>query len=737
MDKADSLASLLLSFSNDGYLEFNFSSSDQLRRLVHISQKKKQHLNDIFTEPLLSRIHEAWKKLTIGEPHQSFTFSSLDLKCKLSLQKDTNTSKSILITIEFDTESIDGAYELEKTNPLPKFEDPFFDFLINSVNTSLFFVESTDKGFIYRKINAAYTEQTDVQPHELIGKSAVDIDPKLGSLIEARFKKVIESKEPVDYLISRHYKKETKYWQSRLTPLYCNDGSKFLVGSAFEVSKEHSYMKALENEQHLLRMLMDYSLDDIYFKDKESRFIRINGATATKLGLNSPKEAIGKTDFDFFDPTVANRTLSDERNILKTGEPLISKDEMGILRNDSHRIIWGSTSKFPMRNANGEITGIIGITRDISDKKRTELALSESEQKFRLLADNIIDLVITTKSDGTINYISPSVSKLLDYDVESVLSKNIYSLIHPDDYKQIVNPAIEQLKQSNQIETFDYRITHKSGEYIWFSTHAKQLKNQQTGENEILSVSRDITVQHDLLEQLKDTNQQKDKLFSVLSHDLRSPVSASMSLSKILLDGYDSYNREEVMEFLKMIQISTEKLNSLMEELLTWSRTQLNKVSVHFEETSLKSIVDSVSHSLSVQLQHKSVSLKTKLKTKNPIFTDAQLLISILRNLISNSIKYSSKNDSIEINIKEKVHLFQIDVVDFGTGMSPYQVQQLLTTNTFESTYGTAGEKGTGLGFQICKDFTKRLGGELKIVSEPSKGTCISILLPKKSELGN
>jgi len=596
----------------------------------------------------------------------------------------------------------------------------------------LFFVESTENGFIYRKINAAYTEQTGVQAHELIGKSAVDVDPKLGVLIEERFKKVIESKESVDYLISRPYKKEIKYWQSRLTPLFCKDGTKFLVGSAFEVSKEHSYMKALENEQHLLRMLMDYSLDDIYFKDKESRFIRINGATATKLGLSSPDEAIGKTDFDFFDPTVANRTLLDEKDILKTGKPLISKDEMGILRQDTRKIIWGSTSKFPMRNVKGEVTGIIGITRDISEKKQTELALQESEQKFRLLADNIIDLVITTKTDGTITYVSPSVSKLLDYDVETIINKNIFTIVHLDDYQLIVSPAIENLKQSNKVEKFDYRIAHKNGEYIWFSTHAKQLKNQQSGELEILSVSRDISIQHDLLEKLKESNQQKDKLFSVLSHDLRSPVSASMSLSKILLEGFDSYNREDIIEFLKMIQVSTEKLNSLMEELLTWSRTQLNKVSVNFEQTSLKSIIDSVSHSLNVQLQHKSVSLILKMETNNSIFTDAQLLISILRNLISNAIKFSKKNETIELEVKNNGQFVQIDVVDSGTGMSESQVQQLLTTNTFESTYGTAGEKGTGLGFQICKDFAKRLGGELHIFSKLDKGTKVSILLPQK-----
>ncbi|NCQ11672.1 MAG: PAS domain-containing sensor histidine kinase [Bacteroidetes bacterium] len=683
MSKSANWTSLLLAFSIDGYLEFNFSSNDQLLDLVTIDTDKKQNFREIFKEPLLSRIKTAWNTLSTTEPVVSFNFSFESKDYNITLQYGTISTKGILVTIEFNAQSHDKPYSAEEVNPLPKFEDPFFNFLINSVNTSLFFVEYTENGFIYRKINAAYTEQTGVQAHELIGKSAVDVDPKLGVLIEERFKKVIDSKESVDYLISRPYKKEIKYWQSRLTPLFCKDGTKFLVGSAFEVSKEHSYMKALENEQHLLRMLMDYSLDDIYFKDKESRFIRVNRATATKLGLNSPDEAIGKTDFDFFDPTVANRTLLDEKEKLNTGKPLISKDEMGIFCQDTSHIIWGSTSKFPIKNLNGEITGIIGITRDISEKKRSDLALQESEQKFRLLADNIIDLVITTKADGTITYVSPSVSKLLEREVESILNKNIFTLIHPEDYQRIVSPAIENLTQSNKVEMFEYRIAHKNGDYIWFSTHAKQLKNQQSDELEILSVSRDSTIQHDLLEKLKETNQQKDKLFSVLSHDLRSPISASMSLSNMLLEDYDSYNRDEVIEFLKMIQISTEKLHFLMDELLTWSRTQLNKVSVHFEHISITSIVDSVSHSLTVQLQHKSISLLSKLETTNSIFTDAQLVISILRNLISNSIKYSSKNSTIELHIKEKNNHFQFDIVDYGLGMRESQVQQLLYSNAF------------------------------------------------------
>jgi PAS domain S-box-containing protein len=732
MEESSNLASSLLLFSEDGSLQNIFSKSDEICKNLQLTITDKLHFRFVFPDSIQTKFAIAWNQVqTLAS--SSFSTNGIDNRIFIfDLKKDLLKGDSILVSIKHLASEVKEHDEHSLLNPNPKFDDPFFDFIINSVNALVFFIEYKNNKFTYRKINLAYQIQTGITAEELIGKSATDVDPELGALVEKRFKKVLESKKPLDYLISRNYNNEVKFWQSRLTPLFCNDGSQFLIGSAYEVSREQMYMQALENERHLLKMLMDYSQDDIYFKDSDSRFIRINSATAKKLGLKSPEDAIGKSDYDFFERDIAERTHIDEKQILEKGISITSKDEMGVLQQNSNEIIWGSTSKFPMKDNSGKVIGIIGITRDITEKKRTELALMDSEQKFRLLADNIIDLVTTSKPDGTITYISPSVSKLLDYPSETSLAKNFFQLIHPKDLEELVLPTFTLLAQTHEIATIEFRVKHNSGHYLWFSTHSKKIRNQKTGEIEILSVSRDITVEHELLEQLQETNKQKDKLFSVISHDLRSPVSASLSLTKILLEGIDNYKRDEIIEFLNMILLSSEKLNSLMEELLTWSRTQLNKITVSIQDIDYNKLIESSRYSLLSQLNQKNIELKITLLTDKLLKTDFQLLSTIIRNLISNAIKYSNKGSKIQVRLSYSDNEFKLDVQDFGTGMTHEQAEKLISGESFESTYGTAGEKGTGLGFQICKDFAKRLNGRLEISTAKEMGTTISLFLPDR-----
>ena len=169
-------------------------------------------------------------------------------------------------------------------------------------------------------------------------------------------------------------------------------GEQFVLSIARDITERKRAEEALIEERHLLHTLMDNLPDVIYFKDRESRFTRINMAHAKQFGLSDPAQAVGKTDFDFFTAEHAQEAYNDEQEIIRTGQPMVGKEEKETWP-DGH-VTWVSTTKMPLRDANGNIIGTFGVSRDITERKRAEEALRDSEEKYRVLYESSRDAIM-------------------------------------------------------------------------------------------------------------------------------------------------------------------------------------------------------------------------------------------------------------------------------------------------------------------------------------------------------
>jgi len=184
-------------------------------------------------------------------------------------------------------------------------------------------------------------------------------------------------KQPRSEGESRHKRKDGSiFWVEYFTTLIVVDGHEYVIGLDHDATARKQLEQALAHESDLFCALLDYNDDNIYFKDRESRFLRIGREMAKKFGLDDPKAAVGKTDFDFFNAEHAQPAYDDEQNIIRTGQGLIAKVEKEVWPDG--RVTWGLTSKLPIRNAAGEIFGTCGITKDITALKVTEQRLSEA-----------------------------------------------------------------------------------------------------------------------------------------------------------------------------------------------------------------------------------------------------------------------------------------------------------------------------------------------------------------------
>jgi PAS domain S-box-containing protein len=245
--------------------------------------------------------------------------------------------------------------------------------------------------------------------------------------------------------------------------------------------------EALSQARCLLRALMDNLPDSIYFKDAGSRFLRINQALTTSFGLTDPGQAIGKTDFDFFTEEHARLAYADEQEIIRTGQPLVGKEEKETWRDG--RVSWVSTTKMPLRDKGGKIIGTFGVARDITKLKLAEAALRESEQRFRTFVDHASDAFFLQDDQGVILDVNRQACESLGYTRDELVGKT------PGDFDPDITPVlIEELdRRLNAAEMVAYESRHRRKDGTIFPVDVRGRAFWEGGRRFLVSLARDIS----------------------------------------------------------------------------------------------------------------------------------------------------------------------------------------------------------------------------------------------------
>ncbi len=228
---------------------------------------------------------------------------------------------------------------------------------------------------------------------------------------------------------------------------------------------------------------------------------------------------------------------------------------------------------------------------------------------------------------------------------------------------------------------------------------------------------------------LKQVNKTKDLFFSIISHDLRNPFASIISFSRILKRDIQDLSREELQELAKELDKSVLKINSLLENLLQWSRSQTGKIKFHPEFFDLGSVISETINLFPVAAREKNVEIIDSAGDYT-VYGDLNMTRTIIRNLLSNAIKYSNPGGLVEISARKLNGFLEIAVKDEGVGIPEEDQQKLFRIDSLFSTYGTYDEKGSGLGLLLCNDFSKRQGGEIFIESKEGEGSVFRFTIP-------
>lgn len=253
----------------------------------------------------------------------------------------------------------------------------------------------------------------------------------------------------------------------------------------------------------------------------------------------------------------------------------------------------------------------------------------------------------------------------------------------------------------------------------------------------IWMVLRNRRLKHELalcgekLYEAQQSNKSKDKLFSIVAHDLRSPFNSLMGLSEMLVLQSESMHADQVQYYSKLVHNSTRRLYTLVDDLLQWSRTQTGNTTYHPEKLDLNILTANIVNLARISAQEKDIVIALKMENPLEALADANIFSTVLRNLISNAIKFSKVGSTIQVNgAKRSDGLIEMSVTDRGVGMDPGQLENVFKIEASQSTSGTFNEPGTGLGLVLCKEFVEINNGEIEVESQSGVGTTVKFTLP-------
>lgn len=463
------------------------------------------------------------------------------------------------------------------------------------------------------------------------------------------------------------------------------------------IAAMHQIQLELQREKSLMDALLNNLPDAVYFKDTDSKFIKVSKSMVKLFNLEKPEELYGKSDFDFFTEEHALPAYKSEQEIIKTKRPIIGIVEKDTFKDGGERYV--STTKMPLINGKGEVIGTFGISRDITQIKQMELEIRERNEQLKAQREEL-----------------KATNEELKAQEEELRVAN-EELKSQEEELRVAN---EELAEQTKILTENER-------------------NLQTQQERLREIN----------EELKLASQYKSEFLANMSHELRTPLNSLLILSKLLGSNKKGNLTEDQLKSVNIIHKSGKDLLDLINEILDLSKIEAGKMTYHFNHTPTSEIKSEIIQNFGPVAESKGLTLEVNQAGDFPkvIFTDKQRLMQIIKNLLSNAFKFTSTG-GVKVNLgttPSTIKLTNPDlrhentcfvaVEDSGVGIPRSKVNDIF--EAFHQADGSISRKygGTGLGLSISKQLTRVLGGEIHVESTEGKGSVFTVYLPLDSKL--
>lgn len=366
----------------------------------------------------------------------------------------------------------------------------------------------------------------------------------------------------------------------------------------------------------------------------------------------------------------------------------------------------------------------LAMIEDIHKHKLLEEKLRVSEARYRALARNFPNGAVVL-FDHNLKYLLADGKGLgeIGLSKSTLEGKTVYE-IFPPDTSDILEPYYRDALAGIE-NVFEVEFANKV-----YEVRAVPIKNSSGEVIAGMTMSQDITENKRHIKDLQELNKNKDKFFSIISHDLRSPFSNLLGLTQFLADDIEDLTKEEIKEFSTGVYASAKSVFELLENLLEWSRIQTGRITFDPQYFNLKTSLESIIKLFSANAENKKIAIRYEGENEILINADKNMISTVFRNLISNAIKFSNAGQEIIIKGERLDGFYNIHVIDKGIGIRKENIKKIFKIEEQITTKGTYGERGTGLGLMLTKEFVNKNNGSLNVSSELGKGSDFTVTLP-------
>lgn len=493
------------------------------------------------------------------------------------------------------------------------------------------------------------------------------------------------------------------------------------------------------SRQFLFEKLMDVAPDCLYLTDEHGTFSYVNSRFLELTGYSRDELLV----MNYLDLVTESKREEVKRFYLRQvmHGPETTYFEYPIITRSGREKWIGQNAKILF---DPHLLGFYATARDITEKRFSEFELERTRKLYKEMFDNSISAMFQSSPSGKLLNGNDALLKLLGYDsMAELFELDLATALYVDPAQR--TQLNEVLQAKGYCQGYELRLMRKDSTIIFVLEHSRAIRNSSGDIIMYEGILEDITTQKEQQERLQQyvtvmkvaqeslakTNSEKDKIVSILSHDLRSPFSSILGFCDILLTEGESLDPLERTEFVTYIKQSAEQQLALVNDLLDWSRITTGRAKQKNETLDLAEITTSSAATHLGIAKQKEITLSASVPAGVRVSGDHQQLYQLFNNLISNALKFTPNGGQVSIELDDRsMGKVVVTVRDNGAGIPPDDMSKLFKAEENYTRPGLAGEKGTGFGLPLCKEIVERHGGTIRAESTIGVGTTFYINLP-------
>jgi PAS domain S-box-containing protein len=475
------------------------------------------------------------------------------------------------------------------------------------------------------------------------------------------------------------------------------------------------------DQTELLRAIAQESEDCIYAKDLDCRITYANPATLALFGKPTEEVLGHRNDELLADKEAGARVLADDRRVLETGEP--TESELMVPTADGTARWWWAR-KMPIRDANGRITGLLGISRDITERRHHEEQQETIARQWRLALDAAgLGWWQYNLSQHALDY-DPRIAAMFGVDKAQASGEDLFRRIHHDDVANLRAAVVDALR-TQPVGTFtvQFRVNRAAGEERWIEVHGMPLVPRD-GEraNCLIGTVADITERKKIEQALRDSNamlqeahRQKDEFIATLAHELRNPLAPLRNIVELLKTKED----DAVVQRLRpVMERQIVHLTRLVDDLLDMSRISRGAMHLDRQVLDLGEVARASADPLLAAMEAADIRFEMRIETPAPhVLGDETRLMQCVTNLLTNALKFTHGGGRITLSVRHEGALAVLELRDTGSGISPDNVERIFQLFVQDQTTGVRGTAGLGIGLALTRRLVEMHGGSIRAFS--------------------